>query len=60
MLQGAVLYSHYGQESDFTLLQNNNIDVSGRVLLVRAGGNSFAEKVRGGGGGLCRCCKPPV
>lgn len=48
LLQGAVLYGHYGQESDFTMLQNKNVDLSGRVLLVRAGRNSFAEKVRGG------------
>lgn len=48
MLQGAVLYGHYGRESDFALLRNNNIDVSTRVVLVRAGFNSFAEKVRGG------------
>lgn len=30
------------------MLRNNNMDLSGRVLLLRAGRNSFAEKVRGG------------
>lgn len=31
------------------LLRSNNVELSGRVVLVRAGRNSFAEKVRGGG-----------
>lgn len=48
LLQGAVLYGHYGQESDFMMLRNRIVDLSGRVLLLRAGRNSFAEKVRGG------------
>lgn len=30
------------------MLRNKNMDLSGRVLLVRAGKNSFAEKVRDG------------
>ncbi|XP_061588958.1 transferrin receptor protein 1-like [Cololabis saira] len=42
---GAALYAHYGQESEFRQLRNRNIDVSGRVVLVRAGKISFAEKV---------------
>lgn len=46
--QGPVLYGHYGTESDFMLLRSNNVDLSGTVMLVRAGENSFAEKVRGG------------
>ncbi|CAF97624.1 unnamed protein product, partial [Tetraodon nigroviridis] len=44
-VMGAVLYGHYGQESDLMMLQNKNLDLSGRVLLLRAGRNSFAEKV---------------
>ncbi|XP_035525871.1 transferrin receptor protein 1-like isoform X2 [Morone saxatilis] len=42
---GAVLYAGYGQESDFMLLRDRNINLSGRVMLVRAGKISFAEKV---------------
>uniref|UniRef100_A0A674MRC0 Transferrin receptor protein 1 n=1 Tax=Takifugu rubripes TaxID=31033 RepID=A0A674MRC0_TAKRU len=44
-VSGAVLYGHYGEESDFMMLRSSNIDLSGRVVLVRAGRNSFAEKV---------------
>ncbi|XP_039998898.1 transferrin receptor 1a [Xiphias gladius] len=42
---GAVLYAHFGRENDFKLLQDKNIDLSGRVMLIRAGRISFAEKV---------------
>uniref|UniRef100_A0A3Q3WYC2 Transferrin receptor protein 1 n=1 Tax=Mola mola TaxID=94237 RepID=A0A3Q3WYC2_MOLML len=42
---GAVLYAHYGQEEDFMLLRDKNINLNGRVMLVRAGRNTFAEKV---------------
>uniref|UniRef100_A0A665UWP6 Transferrin receptor protein 1 n=1 Tax=Echeneis naucrates TaxID=173247 RepID=A0A665UWP6_ECHNA len=42
---GTVLYAHYGQENDFMLLQSRNINMTGRVVLVRAGRISFAEKV---------------
>ncbi|XP_047445595.1 transferrin receptor protein 1-like isoform X2 [Mugil cephalus] len=42
---GAVLYGHYGREADFRLLRDKNIDINGRVMLIRAGRNSFAEKV---------------
>lgn len=44
-VQGAVLYAHYGEESDFRMLRDKNINMSGRVMLVRAGRISFAEKV---------------
>ncbi|XP_062844211.1 transferrin receptor protein 1-like [Trichomycterus rosablanca] len=43
--QGAVLYAYYGQEDDLRRLQDLNIDINERVLLVRAGKISFAEKV---------------
>lgn len=46
-VQGAVLYAYYGQEEDFMLLRDKNINLNGRVMLVRAGRNSFAEKVGG-------------
>ncbi|KAJ0059133.1 hypothetical protein NL108_008559 [Boleophthalmus pectinirostris] len=42
---GAVLYAHYGREGDFSMLRYQNIPMSGRVVLVRAGLISFAEKV---------------
>uniref|UniRef100_A0AAV2JUZ5 Transferrin receptor protein 1 n=1 Tax=Knipowitschia caucasica TaxID=637954 RepID=A0AAV2JUZ5_KNICA len=42
---GAVLYAHYGRESDFSLLRDKNINMNGRVMLVRAGLINFAEKV---------------
>uniref|UniRef100_A0A8D3BQX4 Transferrin receptor protein 1 n=1 Tax=Scophthalmus maximus TaxID=52904 RepID=A0A8D3BQX4_SCOMX len=42
---GAVVYAHYGQDKDFMMLQNKNFNLSGRVVLLRAGRISFAEKV---------------
>lgn len=47
LVQGAVLYAYYGTENDFRLLRDKNIDLNGRVMLVRAGRISFAEKVCG-------------
>ncbi|XP_061654709.1 transferrin receptor 1a isoform X2 [Phyllopteryx taeniolatus] len=44
-VKGAVLYAYYGQESDFRMLRDRNINMSGRVMLIRAGKISFAEKV---------------
>ncbi|XP_013869286.1 transferrin receptor protein 1 [Austrofundulus limnaeus] len=44
-VKGAVLYASYGQEGDFRLLRDKNINMNGRVMLVRAGKISFAEKV---------------
>lgn len=46
-VQGTVLYAHYGQDSDFRILLDRNRDISGRVVLVRTGKISFAEKVGG-------------
>ncbi|KAI4904695.1 hypothetical protein NFI96_027265 [Prochilodus magdalenae] len=43
--QGAVLYAYYGQLDDLRRLQDLSIDLSGRVLLVRAGKISSSEKV---------------
>ncbi|KAF3699035.1 Transferrin receptor protein 1 [Channa argus] len=42
---GAVVYAHYGREFDLTALTERNIELKGRVVLVRAGRISFAEKV---------------
>lgn len=48
-LQGTVVYGHYGTEENFLLLQNEmRINMSGKVVLLRASENTFAEKV-----GLC-------
>ncbi|XP_045908240.1 transferrin receptor protein 1-like [Micropterus dolomieu] len=42
---GSILYAYYGMENDFMLLRDRNINLSGKVMLVRAGKISFAEKV---------------
>lgn len=47
MFQGAILYAHYGDENDLSLLCDRGINMTGRVVLVRAGKISFAEKVGG-------------
>lgn len=47
VVQGPALYAHYGQESEFRLLRDKNINMTGRVMLIRTGKISFAEKVRG-------------
>lgn len=44
-VKGAALYACYGRESDFSILRDKNIPMSGRVLLIRAGLITFAEKV---------------
>ncbi|KAL1279994.1 hypothetical protein QQF64_014594 [Cirrhinus molitorella] len=44
-VQGAALYAHYGRAEDFRRLQEINVDVNGKVVLVRAGLINFAEKV---------------
>ncbi|KPP71896.1 transferrin receptor protein 1-like [Scleropages formosus] len=43
--EGRLLYAHYGMDSDFRSLQDRGIDLTGSVVLVRAGKLSFAEKV---------------
>lgn len=45
LVQGPVLYAQYGEESDFNELQKSNINMNDKVMLVRAGKISFAEKV---------------
>lgn len=47
MGQGAVLYAFYGEESHFKQLQDMDVNMNGRVMLVNAGKISFAEKVGG-------------
>ncbi|XP_074545279.1 transferrin receptor protein 1-like [Halichoeres trimaculatus] len=42
---GAILYAYYGQENDFKVLRQQSININGRVVLVRSGRISFAEKV---------------
>ncbi|XP_032421763.1 transferrin receptor protein 1 [Xiphophorus hellerii] len=44
-VQGAVLYAHYGEDNDFQVLLDRNVNMNGRVMLIRAGKISFAEKV---------------
>uniref|UniRef100_A0A4W5QAT5 Transferrin receptor protein 1 n=1 Tax=Hucho hucho TaxID=62062 RepID=A0A4W5QAT5_9TELE len=43
--QGAVLHGNYGQMDDLRKLQDKSIALDGRVLLVKSGKISFAEKV---------------
>lgn len=43
--QGAALYAHYGRAEDFRRLQEVRVNVSEKVVLVRAGLLSYAEKV---------------
>uniref|UniRef100_A0A6Q2WSZ2 Transferrin receptor protein 1 n=1 Tax=Esox lucius TaxID=8010 RepID=A0A6Q2WSZ2_ESOLU len=43
--QGAVLHGNYGEVDDLNKLQDKNIALDGRVLLVKAGKIGFAEKV---------------
>ncbi|KAL3054710.1 hypothetical protein OYC64_017614 [Pagothenia borchgrevinki] len=41
----SVLYAFYGEEENFRLLKSRNVNMTGRVMLVRTGRISFAEKV---------------
>lgn len=40
---GAILYAHYGRSEDFMQLQERNVNISGRVVLVRIGHISYAQ-----------------
>ncbi|CAL8343971.1 unnamed protein product [Merluccius merluccius] len=42
-ITGAIIYAYYGQTKDF--MQLGDVNLSGRVVLVKAGKISFAEKV---------------
>uniref|UniRef100_A0AAQ6IDT4 Transferrin receptor protein 1 n=1 Tax=Anabas testudineus TaxID=64144 RepID=A0AAQ6IDT4_ANATE len=42
---GAVVYANFGEESDLDFLEDKNFNLTGKVVLVRAGKISFAEKV---------------
>nr|XP_033813942.1 transferrin receptor protein 1 [Geotrypetes seraphini]XP_033813943.1 transferrin receptor protein 1 [Geotrypetes seraphini] len=42
---GKLVYAYYGRKEDFQELAQKNIDVSGCLVIVRAGKNTFAEKV---------------
>lgn len=44
-VEGPARYAHYGRVEDFRRLQEWNSDANGKVVLVRAGLISFAEKV---------------
>ncbi|XP_072525388.1 transferrin receptor protein 1-like [Salminus brasiliensis] len=45
LVKGAVLYAYYGQAGDFKQLRDLNISPNGKIVLVRAGKISYAEKV---------------
>ncbi|XP_030071924.1 transferrin receptor protein 1 [Microcaecilia unicolor] len=42
---GKPVYAYYGRKEDFQQLAKQNIDFSGSVVILRAGKNTFAEKV---------------
>ncbi|XP_059199992.1 transferrin receptor 1a isoform X2 [Centropristis striata] len=44
-VKGAVVYGYYGRDNDFSLLRDKNVNLTGKVMVVRAGRISYAEKV---------------
>lgn len=44
--QGELLYAHYGRPEDLQHLRSGGVEPAGRLLLVRLGVISFAQKVR--------------
>ncbi|CAM4596082.1 unnamed protein product [Leuciscus chuanchicus] len=44
-VEGTALYAHYGRAEDFRRLRELDVDMNGKVVLIRAGLLSFAEKV---------------
>ncbi|KAL4631066.1 transferrin receptor protein 1-like [Arapaima gigas] len=49
-VQGRIVYAHYSQPSDFELLLNVKINLTGAIFLVRTGKISFAQKVANAAG----------
>lgn len=45
VFKAPVLYAYYGRMEDFDNLEDVGVSVSGKIVLVRAGRISFAEKV---------------
>lgn len=41
------MYAFYGEENNLRLLKSRNVNMTGRVILVKTGRISFAEKVGG-------------
>ncbi|XP_030612492.1 transferrin receptor 1b [Archocentrus centrarchus] len=48
-VQGKLVYGNYGRKEDLDVVQKNNVELKGCVLLVRAGKISFAEQVDNAG-----------
>lgn len=44
--QGKLVYAHYGRREDLQHLRARGVETAGRLLLVRLGVISFAQKVR--------------
>lgn len=44
--QGQLVYAHYGRREDLQHLRARGVETAGRLLLVRLGVISFAQKVR--------------
>lgn len=51
--QGKLVYAHYGRPEDLQHLRTRGVELAGRLLLVRLGKISFAQKVRVPGWGRC-------
>uniref|UniRef100_A0A0B7AZN7 Uncharacterized protein n=1 Tax=Arion vulgaris TaxID=1028688 RepID=A0A0B7AZN7_9EUPU len=45
-VQSDLVYGHYGRETDFIMLQALGVEVKGRVIMLRLGKLSLADKVR--------------
>lgn len=44
-LKAGLVYGQYGCSEDFDVLRANNVNVTGALVLLRAGKISFSEKV---------------
>ncbi|XP_070709410.1 transferrin receptor 1b [Pempheris klunzingeri] len=44
-VEGKLVYGNYGRQEDLDVLQKKNVELTGSVLLLRAGKISFAEQV---------------
>ncbi|KAM6953380.1 transferrin receptor 1b [Aplochiton taeniatus] len=44
-VQGKAVYGNYGRQQDLDVLQKNNVELKGCVMLLRAGNLSFAQQV---------------
>lgn len=45
-VQGNLVYGHYGQVTDFQILKASNVDVEGKIVLLRLGKIPVANKIK--------------